>query len=81
MKIEDLIPGSSIYLRVIAENRKGRSEPCDLNTIINLEKNSEEPSKPLDLNIYHKNFTSAILQWREPLYNGNDKLNEYIFYK
>lgn len=78
VKVEDLIPGSSIYLRVIAENRKGRSEPCDLNAIINLEKHSEEPSKPLDLNIYHKNFTSAILQWKEPLYNGNDKLNEYI---
>ncbi len=77
--VEDLAAGSSVWFRVLAENQKGRSESCDLAKVVHLEKDAEEPSKPLDLSVVkQKNPNTVLLEWKAPLYNGNDQLNEYI---
>ena len=77
--VEDLVAGSSVWFRVLAENQKGRSESCDLAKVVYLEKDAEEPSKPLDLTVVkQKNPSTVFLEWKAPLYNGNDQLNEYI---
>ncbi len=78
VNVDELYSGSSLNFRVSAENQKGRSKKVELNTTINLAKQSEEPSKPLDLSIFHKSYSSVILQWTAPLYNGNDTLVEYL---
>ncbi len=77
--VEELTPGTSMWFRILAENQKGRSESCDLTKVVNLEKDVEEPSKPLDLFIVkQKNPNAVLLEWKPPLYNGNDHLNEYV---
>lgn len=78
-EINDLVAGSNYYFRVIAENTEGRSEPCEMSTMVKLEKEVEKPSKPLDLNIIkQKKSNSVLLDWKAPLYDGNEKLKEYI---
>jgi len=77
-EIFDLKPGTSYCFRVSAENKIGRSIPCDLVTIVDIEKEKEPPSKPFDLTINTRTSASIILKWTTPLYNGNDELLEYL---
>jgi len=78
VNVDELYSGSSLNFRVSAENQKGRSKKLELNQTVNLEKQSEVPSKPLDLSIFHKSYSSVILQWTAPVYNGNDVISEYL---
>ncbi len=81
-ELDDLNPGSSYFFRVFADNIKGKSEMCELSTVVRLEKEVEKPSKPLDLNVIKQKKSNAVmLDWRAPLYNGNDKINEFIIEK
>lgn len=78
-EIDELVPGSNYFFRVIAENMEGRSEPCDIGTVVQMEKEVEKPSKPLDLNVIkQKKPNTVLLDWKAPLYDGNEKLKEYI---
>lgn len=77
--IEELAPGASYWFRVVAENQKGKSEATTINEIVRLEKDIEKPSKPFDLNVLKgKKPNSVLLDWKAPLYDGNEKINEYI---
>lgn len=78
-EVEELVPGASYYFRVIAENQEGRSEACETSATIRMEKEVEKPSKPLDLNVIkQKKPNSVLLDWKAPLYDGNEKLKEYV---
>ena len=76
-EIDDLNPGN-YYFRVIAENMKGKSEPVELVDLVNIEKEAEAPSKPLDVQIVKKKTNSVSIEWKAPVYNGNDSLSEYL---
>ncbi len=81
-QIDDLVQGSSYFFRIFAENNKGNSNPCELHLPVKLEKDIEKPSKPLDLNVIRqKKSNSIMLDWRAPLYDGNEKLSEYTIEK
>jgi titin len=78
-EIDELNPGASYWFRVVAENPKGKSETCEITAVVKLEKELEKPSKPLDFNVIRqKKPSSVLLEWKAPLYDGNDKLNEYV---
>jgi predicted phage tail protein len=78
-EIDELTPGASYWFRVIAENQKGKSETCEINELVKLEKEAEKPSKPLEFNASkQKKPNCVLLDWKAPLYDGNDKLSEYI---
>lgn len=63
----------------MAENSKGRSESVELEQVVKLEKEIEKPSKPLDLHVIRqKKPNSVMLTWKAPLYDGNDKINQYL---
>ncbi len=82
-EIDELMPGSSYYFRVVAENSRGRSDStCQLDQLVKLEKEIEVPSKPLELNVLRqKKPNTVLLTWQSPLYDGNDKINQYIIEK
>jgi titin len=78
-EVDELLSGGSYYFRVVAENTKGRSESIELDHVVKLEKAAEKPSKPFDLNVLtQKKPTSLVLDWKAPLYDGNDKIKQYI---
>ena len=78
-EVDELNPGASYWFRVVAENSKGRSEVCEATSVVKLEKEAEKPSKPLDVTVTkQKKPGSALIEWTAPLYDGNDKLNEYV---
>ena len=79
VEIDDLVAGGSYYFRVLAENQKGLSESNEIKVAVHLEKELETPSKPLDLNIVKQKRANAVmLEWKAPLYNGNDSISEYV---
>jgi predicted phage tail protein len=81
-EIEDLTPGAAYFFRVIAENQKGKSEALEMFEVIKMEKNVEKPSKPMDVKILkQKKPNSAMIEWKAPMYDGNDKISEYIVEK
>ena len=79
VEVDELLPGASYYFRIVAENPKGRSETCELEDVVKLEKVAEKPSKPLELNILRqKKPNSVSLDWKAPVYDGNDKIKQYV---
>jgi predicted phage tail protein len=78
-EVDELLAGGSYYFRVVAENAKGRSESVELEHVVKLERAAEKPSKPFDLNVLAlKRPNSLLLDWKAPLYDGNDKIKQYI---
>jgi len=79
VEIDDLVTGGSYYFRVLAENQKGLSESNEMKVVVHLEKELETPSKPLELNIVKQKRANAVmLEWKAPLYNGNESISEYV---
>lgn len=77
--IDDLNQGSTYMFRAFSENSKGKSQSCEIKNPVLVEKETEKPSRPLDLNIIsNKKTNSLMLGWRAPLYDGNESILEYI---
>lgn len=78
-EVDELTQGGSYYFRVLAENQKGLSEPNEIITAVHLEKEIEAPSKPSDLHIHkQKRPNSVLLEWKAPIFNGNETISEYL---
>lgn len=75
----ELSPGGTYYFRVLAENQKGVSEACELSAHVTIEREVEAPSKPHNVQLVkQKRPNSVMLEWKAPLFNGNESIHEYV---
>lgn len=50
-----------------------------MSVLVKLDKETEKPSKPLDVSACkQKKPNSILVDWKAPLYDGNDSLSEYV---
>jgi titin len=73
-----LIEGNEYYIRVIAENEIGQSEPCELKDPVKAKSPFDVPGPPLNLRPTDITKKSCSLAWKEPVADGGSKIKGYI---
>lgn len=78
VEIDDLHPGTTYLMRVMAENNVGQSKPAELKEPITIEKRKELPPKPMDLKVRRLKQANRIsLEWRSSAWKESD-ISQYI---
>ncbi|XP_064646233.1 titin-like [Lineus longissimus] len=77
-QIAKLIEGNEYFIRVIAENEIGQSEPCELKEPVKAKSPFDVPGPPIKFHVTDVSKSQISLAWEPPLSDGGTPIKGYI---